>query len=744
ATGVWRYALDNTAANVQALAAGQAVTDRLTVSSLDGTASATIAVTVSGANDPASIGGVLAGAVKEDTTLATAGTVTVADIDAGQSAFQAPAAAALVGTYGRFAFNAATGAWTYALDNASQLVQRLIEGQVVNDRLTVTSLDGTASRTIVVDVVGTRDAAEISGTIAGMVTEDAVLGTGGTLIIHDQDAGQSLFRAVAGGDLIGRYGSFAFDPVAGVWSYALDNTAPMVQALRGGQRVADTLTVWSNDGSASQLLTVTILGGTEPLPLAGLGTGGLRILGEAAYDNAGIAVAGLGDVNGDGRPDLLVTAPGSNGYAGAAYVVFGKAGGGTVPLADVAAGTGGYRITGEAAFGSTGEAAAAAGDVNGDGRPDLLLGAPYDGPDGSPAGAAYVVFGKAGGAAVSLGDVAAGSGGFKITGEAGSGLAGSSLAGIGDLNGDGRADVLVGAPGTGAGTAYVVFGKASGTPVSLAAVGAGNGGFKVTGEATGDAAGSAVAAIGDVNGDGRPDLLIGAPLNDQGGDQAGAAYVVFGKATGSAVSLAAVAAGSGGFKIAGEAAYDHAGAALAGIGDLNGDGRPDMLIAAPDNDPTGNLAGAVYVVWGKASGTPVNLADVAAGSGGFKITGAAAYDLAGWSVSGIGDLNGDGRPELLIGAPFASGLSGAAWLVWGKADGAPVSLADVTAGHGGLLIAGDPAEQGRAGYALAALGDQNGDGRPEILVSASNAGAAGDGAGAAWVVYSPPDWLGLA
>ena len=150
------------------------------------------------------------------------------------------------------------------------------------------------------------------------------------------------------------------------------------------------------------------------------------------------------------------------------------------------------------------------------------------------------------------------------------------------------------------------------------------------------------------------------------------------------------------------------------------------------------------MVWGKADGAAVSLADVAAGIGGFKITGASAYDLAGWSVSGIGDLNGDGRPELLIGAPLAAGLSGAAWVVWGKADGTPVSLANVTAGHGGFLIAGDPSEPGRAAYALSALGDLNGDGRPEILVTASNAGAAGEGAGAAYVVYSQADWLGLA
>ena len=549
ATGTWGYRLDNAAAKVQALKAGQVVGDSLTVISLDGTASKTIAVSITGSNDAATIGGSVTGTVQEDTVLLTGGTAVAMDADTGEAHFQDPVAAALQGSYGRFSFDAATGAWSYALDNASQRVQQLTEGQVVTDQLTLISLDGTASQAIVVTVIGTGDAVEISGTIAGLVTEDAVLTTGGQLTIHGEDAGASLFRPVDPGELVGHYGSFAFDPILGGWSYALDNAAPATQALRGGQTVTDTLTVWSAHWTASQLLTVTVVGGAEPLPLTATasGTGGLTILGEQAYDNAGLAIVGLGDLNGDGRPDLLVTAPGSAGYVGAAYVVWGRADGAAISLADIAAGVGGFRIAGEVAGTNTGAAAAAAGDVNGDGRPDLLLGAPYSGDPANPAGAAYVVFGKADGAAVSLAAVAAGSGGFRITGEAAYGLAGSSLAGPGDLNGDGRADLLIGAPEHGGGAAYVVFGKAGGGAVSLATVAAGSGGFRITGEATGDAAGSAVASIGDVNGDGRPDLLIGAPQSGRAGDQAGAAYVVFGKADGTAVSLAAVAAGRGGF-----------------------------------------------------------------------------------------------------------------------------------------------------------------------------------------------------
>ena len=435
--------------------------------------------------------------------------------------------------------------------------------------------------------------------------------------------------------------------------------------------------------------------GTVDLAEVAAGRGGFKIIGEAGAstdpfklgDQAGQSVSGAGDINGDGFDDLLIGAP-FNEAGGAAYVLFGKAGGfATVNLDDIAAGVG-FKIVGERGGDWAGFSVSGAGDVNGDGVADLIVGAPFGTPFGaggwwSETGSAYVLFGKAGGfGTVDLDEIAAGVGGFKIIGENLYDEAGFSVSGAGDVNGDGFDDLLVGAPENDAdypgssiveyGAAYLVFGKAGdlGT-VDLGDIAAGAGGFKITGEALGDFAGRSVSGAGDVNGDGFDDLLVGAPSNDAGGDFAGAAYVLFGKAGGfDNIDLDKVAAGRAGFKIIGESEQDLVGYSVSGAGDLNGDGLDDLLVGARSNDAGGTNAGAAYLLFGKAGGfATVDLAEVAAGVGGFKIIGEAAYNGAGYSVSEAGDVNGDGIVDLLVGAPFnqAGGYNaGAAYLVFGR------------------------------------------------------------------------------
>jgi hypothetical protein len=411
---------------------------------------------------------------------------------------------------------------------------------------------------------------------------------------------------------------------------------------------------------------------TTTVDLNALGAGGFRIDGAAANDYAGWAVAGAGDVNGDGLADVIVGAYLADNNArtnsGSAYVVFGKRATAAIDLN--ALGAGGFRIDGAVAGDAAGYGVAGAGDVNGDGRADVIVGAYLASNNGrTNSGSAYVVFGKASASTVDLN--ALGAGGFRIDGAAASDWAGWTVAGAGDVNGDGRPDVIVGAyladnnARTSSGSAYVVFGKASATSVDLNALGAG--GFRIDGAAAGDNAGYAVAGAGDVNGDGRADVIVGAVgAGNNARTNSGSAYVVFGKSSTTAIDLNAL--GAGGFRIDGAAASDRAGYAVAGAGDVNGDGRADVIVGATG---AGNNArtnsGSAYVVFGKSSTTAIDL--YALGAGGFRIDGAAASDEAGYAVAGAGDVNGDGRPDVIVGAPYARNNgrtnSGSAYVVYG-------------------------------------------------------------------------------
>ncbi|MCH7799446.1 MAG: FG-GAP repeat protein [Planctomycetes bacterium] len=393
------------------------------------------------------------------------------------------------------------------------------------------------------------------------------------------------------------------------------------------------------------------------------GSGGFVINGIDPFDFSGLSVSGAGDVNGDGLADLIVGAPradpGGNHRAGESYVVFGKADTAPVSLADIVAGTGGFVINGNDTHDSSGHSVSGAGDVNGDGLADLIVGAPsWDYRGNFTAGESYVVFGKADTAAVNLSDVAAGTGGFVINGIDHYDRSGWSVSGAGDVNGDGLADLIVGTryaepdDNLRSGESYVVFGKADTAPVSLADIVAGTGGFVINGVDAFDYSGRSVSGAGDVNGDGLADLIVGAARAVPGGNNyAGESYVVFGKAGTTPVNLADVVAGSGGFVINGIDPYDRLGYSVSAAGDVNGDGLADLIVGAWSADPGGNSsAGESYVVLGKADTAAVNLSDVAAGAGGFVINGIDPGDMSGFSVSGAGDVNGDGLTDLIVGA----------------------------------------------------------------------------------------------
>ncbi|MBL4721308.1 MAG: FG-GAP repeat protein, partial [Alphaproteobacteria bacterium] len=432
---------------------------------------------------------------------------------------------------------------------------------------------------------------------------------------------------------------------------------------------------------------------------------------------------------------------------------------GTVRLSGVETRGDGFKIIGEAGD-FAGQSVSSAGDVNGDGFSDLLIGAGGAVNEyGVQTGAAYVVFGSGLPAPlIDLGLVAAGTGGFKITGEFLGDSAGRSVSAAGDVNGDGVDDIIIAAfrndaGSLGAGAAYVVFGSEGALPsIDLKALALGTGGFKIIGEARGDNAGVSVSSVGDFNGDGVDDIIIGAFRNDLGGNQAGAAYVVFGSETPlSSIDLSDIAQGVGGFKLTGENTNDYTGISVSSAGDVNGDGLSDLIVGSLQNGEGGVHSGAAYVVFGtETPPSSVNLDAIALGTGGFKIIGENAGDSSGKSVSSAGDVNGDGFSDLIIGSEgndTGDARTGAAYIVFGSDS--PLSLVDLDAialGTGGYKISGEKGND-RAGVSVSSAGDFNGDGFSDLIIGASQNSAGGADAGAVYVVFgsaNPPPSRDLA
>ena len=402
---------------------------------------------------------------------------------------------------------------------------------------------------------------------------------------------------------------------------------------------------------------------------------------------------------------------------------------GTIELSGLD-GKNGFRVNGIATNNLAGSAVSGAGDVNGDGFDDILIGAYMAGPRGY--GHSYVVYGSLSQpTAVNL-SALNGTNGFRINGFSIGFLAGKDVSGAGDVNGDGFDDILIAAPGAnphadpngnGAGQSYVVYGgPAIPKIVELTSLNRVHG-FVVNGISRMEFT-RAVSRAGDVNGDGFDDILIGGPGSDVFNDYSGRTYLVYGgPAMPGTIELAGLN-GINGFRMHGSS-----GGATSGAGDVNGDGFDDILIG-------GRTVDQCWVVYGgSALPSIVELANLA-GSTGFRINDIPPGGGLGFSVSGAGDMNGDGFDDILMAAPFTDrpGYSGQSYVVYGgSAIPGTVDLSTLD-GRNGYLISGVRLMH-LSPMAVSCAGDVNSDGFSDILVGAPSAGPNGLESGQTFLVY---------
>lgn len=350
-------------------------------------------------------------------------------------------------------------------------------------------------------------------------------------------------------------------------------------------------------------------------------------------NSLGYSVSGVGDIDKDGLDDVIVSAPVTdkiNDIDASIYIIYGN---GTSSNIDLS-----YPITPIARIYDTGpnnqwgHSVSGAGDFNGDGFPDVIIGAPdYN----SYTGFIQIWYGSFTGLQY----------GFQFNGASTYNYYGQSVSGIGDVNKDGYDDVIVGAYKAGttcgvlfcyndfSGISYIIFGAQSSPHASF------------TGVDTDDQSGWSVSGAGDVNGDGYPDIIIGAPeANYKTAIGVGAAYIVYGSHTLHNMNLGSLNSTTG-FTIYGAATGSLTGYSVSGAGDINGDGFADVIIGAPwINDK----AGITYIIYGKSINTNINLAQFTEDKG-IAIYGIDFEDFSGYSVSNIGDINRDGYDDLIVG-----------------------------------------------------------------------------------------------
>lgn len=469
----------------------------------------------------------------------------------------------------------------------------------------------------------------------------------------------------------------------------------------------------------------------------GLTSGGTFVNGAVAADKAGTSVSYLGLFNNDAYPDYAVgTAKGK------AYVILGKSSARTTAL-DFATVSSTDFLTMTSPYSTIKCIVASAGRHFATGRDALIMAFPdYDtGSAPLDIGIVHVVYQRDTSLDFSSTWTTGASYGYKITaatGQAANDMLGYAVASAGEVTADTLDDILVTLYGTN--KVYVVPGVST-TPADVEVTAVSTTAIAITKPTSSTSFGASLAGNFDFNGDGKDDFIIGEPTEKN-------AYVINGQTT--AIVAIAMATDTTKFtKLTSTATTTNFGYSVAGYGDINNDGVDDVIVGAPLYDrtsPTAAGAGRAYVIYGQdmnsgsTVGTKVaDIADVDAitptgTTKGYYITGVTASSNLGLAVDGVGDINGDGYDDIIVGAPYASGSRsgaiGKVYLIYGQASANAANIdLSVTSGTTlwsstrGITILGVSSSE--FGATLSHVGDVTGDGYPDFVIGAPSSDAIG-------------------
>jgi hypothetical protein len=374
------------------------------------------------------------------------------------------------------------------------------------------------------------------------------------------------------------------------------------------------------------------------------------------------------------------------------------------------------------------------GDVDGDGVGDLAAGAIFDDDGGASQlaerGAVWILFCNTDGTVKGQQKISDTEGGFTGAFNDKDDF-GTSVAGLGDLDGDEVPDLAVGVRrdddgGVDHGAVWILFLNTDGTVKAQQKI------SSLAGSFTGDLDpvddfGYSVDVVGDLDGDGCVELAVGAFGDDDGGNDRGAVWILFLQDDGTVQSHQKISDTAGGFTGVLDNS-DTFGSAVAGLGDVDGDGIKDLAVGASADDDGALLSGAVWILLLNVDGTVKSHQKISNTSGGLgSVLG--AFSLFGVGATGPGDLDRDGVPDLVVSSLKDGGK---VWVLLLQATGSVHTSFEVSDGSGGLQGPIDSFESFAA--SVSELGDLDGDGLPELAVGSPSA-ADGSGGGAIWILF---------